>query len=142
MLLPLIALLGLRAPARAAETAAANFPPADSAGGWRTPTSASHCGIMLGEKHHQLPQGLDQKVFTEKYLPEAFPPDDPRKPQMTLGRLLTMPAGLHGEDSNPGFVNFEPGLAPLIKTPTVILSAAKDLTSLARATRGPSLRSG
>ena len=37
------------------------------------------CGIMLQEKSDAIPKGLDQKVFTEKYLPEAFPLDDPRK---------------------------------------------------------------
>jgi CubicO group peptidase (beta-lactamase class C family) len=68
------------------------------------------CGIMLAEKRDQIPQGLDQKVFTEKYLPEAFPLDDPRKADITLGQLLTMAAGLHGEGSNPGFVNFEPSV--------------------------------
>ncbi len=68
------------------------------------------CGIMLAEKHDLFPDGLDQKVFTEKYLPEAFPLDDPRKAGITLGQLLTMAAGLHGEGSNPGFVNFEPSV--------------------------------
>ena len=67
-------------------------------------------GVMLAEKREQIPQGLDQKVFTEKYLPEAFPLDDPRKADITLGQLLTMAAGLHGEGSNPGFVNFEPSV--------------------------------
>jgi CubicO group peptidase (beta-lactamase class C family) len=68
------------------------------------------CGIMLREKRDQVPDGLDQKVFTKKYLPEAFPLDDPRKANITLGQLLTMAAGLHGEGSNPGFVNFEPSV--------------------------------
>jgi CubicO group peptidase (beta-lactamase class C family) len=68
------------------------------------------CGIMLAEKKELFPDGLDQKVFTEKYLPEAFPLDDPRKADITLGQLLTMAAGLHGEGSNPGFVNFEPSV--------------------------------
>ena len=36
-------------------------------------------GIMLKEKHDLIPDGLDQKVFTEKYLPDAFPLDDPAK---------------------------------------------------------------
>jgi CubicO group peptidase (beta-lactamase class C family) len=68
------------------------------------------CGIMLREKRDQIPDGLDQNVFIEKYLPEAFPLDDPRKANITLGQLLTMAAGLHGEGSNPGFVNFEPSV--------------------------------
>ncbi len=69
------------------------------------------CGIMLHEKHDLFPEGLDTKVFTEKYLPEAFPLDDPQKADITLGQLLTMAAGLHGEGSNPGFINFEPAVA-------------------------------
>jgi len=69
------------------------------------------CGIMLHEKPDLFSQGLDQKVFTEKFLPEAFPLDDPRKAEITLGQLLTMAAGFHGEGSNPGFVNFEPSVA-------------------------------
>src|SRR5436305_11339113 len=48
------------------------------------------CGIMLQEFHDKIPDGLDQKVFTEKYLPEAFPLDDPRKGDITLGQLLCM----------------------------------------------------
>src|SRR5438876_951585 len=31
------------------------------------------CGILLEEKRDQIPEGLETKVFTEKYLPEAFP---------------------------------------------------------------------
>jgi CubicO group peptidase (beta-lactamase class C family) len=75
------------------------------------------CGIMLKDKHDQIPEGLDQKVFTEKYLPEAFPLNDPEKANIKLGHLLTMAAGFHGEGSNPGFVNFEPSvkLDPLPK---------------------------
>jgi CubicO group peptidase (beta-lactamase class C family) len=53
---------------------------------------------------------LDTKVFNEKYLPEAMPLDDPRKAEITLGQLLSMAAGLHGEGMNPGFVNFEPSV--------------------------------
>ena len=68
------------------------------------------CGIMLKEQHDQIPEGLDQKVFTEKYLPEAFPLSDPAKTGITLGQLLSMAAGMHGEGSNPGFVNFEPSV--------------------------------
>ena len=65
------------------------------------------CGIMLGEKRHEIPGGLEQKVFTEKYLPEAFPLDDPSKADIKLGQLLSMAAGLHGEGGNPGFVHGE-----------------------------------
>src|SRR6185436_4080974 len=42
------------------------------------------CGIMLKEFHDAIPDGLEQKVFTTKYLPEAFPLDDPRKAEITL----------------------------------------------------------
>jgi CubicO group peptidase (beta-lactamase class C family) len=62
------------------------------------------CGIMLEEKREAIPEGLDQKVFTEKYLPEAFPLDDPRKAEITLGQLLCMSAGYHGEGTSPGMV--------------------------------------
>jgi len=68
------------------------------------------CGIMIHEKQDQIPDGLDQRVFNEKYLPEAFPLDDPRKADITLGQLLSMAAGFHGEGGNPGFVNFEPSV--------------------------------
>ena len=68
------------------------------------------CGIMLKEKHDQIPEGLETKVFTDKYLPEAFPLSDPRKADIKLGHLLSMGAGMHGEGSNPGFVNFVPSV--------------------------------
>jgi len=63
------------------------------------------CGIMLKEKREQIPQGLDQLVFTEKYLPEAFPLNDPRKAQIKLGHLLTMTSGM--QEGTSGFVNGE-----------------------------------
>jgi len=44
---------------------------------------------------------LDTKVFTEKYLPEAFPLDDPRKADIMLGQLLCMSAGYNGEGQTP-----------------------------------------
>ncbi len=59
------------------------------------------CGIMLREFHDKIPDGLDTKVFTEKYLPEAFPLDDPRKANITLGQLLCMTAGYNGEGQAP-----------------------------------------
>src|SRR5688500_13024188 len=43
------------------------------------------CGMMLAEKRDQIPDGLETKVFTEKYLPEALPLDDPRKADIKLG---------------------------------------------------------
>src|SRR4051795_7740486 len=45
------------------------------------------CGIMLNEKKQQIPDGLNTKVFNEKYLPESLPLDDPRKADITLGQL-------------------------------------------------------
>ena len=62
-------------------------------------------GIMLQEFQSRIPEGLDTRVFTEKYLPEAFPLDDPRRAEITLGQLLCMSAGYHGEGSSPGMVN-------------------------------------
>jgi CubicO group peptidase (beta-lactamase class C family) len=67
-------------------------------------TSVS-CGIMLQEKRDQIPDGLETKVFTEKYLPEAFPLSDPMKAEIKLGQLLSMTSGMHGEGGNPGIVN-------------------------------------
>jgi CubicO group peptidase (beta-lactamase class C family) len=67
-------------------------------------TSVS-CGIMLHEKRDQFPDGLETKVFTEKYLPEAFPLSDPLKAEIKLGQLLSMSSGMHGEGGNPGIVN-------------------------------------
>ena len=31
------------------------------------------CGIMLNEFHDKIPDGLNTKIFTERYLPEALP---------------------------------------------------------------------
>ncbi|HZJ15375.1 MAG TPA: serine hydrolase [Chthoniobacteraceae bacterium] len=59
------------------------------------------CGIMLQELRDKLPAGLATPVFTEALLPEAFPLDDPRKSQITLGQLLCMSAGYWGEGGSP-----------------------------------------
>lgn len=59
------------------------------------------CGVMLREFHDQIPEGLDTKVFTETWLPEAFPLDDPRRADITLGQLLCMTAGCNGEGGSP-----------------------------------------
>jgi CubicO group peptidase (beta-lactamase class C family) len=59
------------------------------------------CGIMLEEFKAKIPQGLDTKVFNEKYLPQAMPLDDPRKAQLTLGQLLCMTGGYWGEGQTP-----------------------------------------
>lgn len=60
-------------------------------------------GILIAERPEWFPDGLDQKVFTPKYLPaEAFPLSDPRKADIRLGQLLAMTAGIRG--NNPGVV--------------------------------------
>ena len=86
------------------------------------------CGMMLREKRDAVPEGLEQKVFTEKYLPEAFPLDDPSKSDIKLGQLLSMAAGLHGEGGNPGFVSGE--LIKLQPTPPPDHSLGQDLSAL------------
>lgn len=75
------------------------------------------CGILLDERRADFPDGLDQKVFTEKFLPQAFPLDDPAKAQINLGQLLSMAAGLRGEGTNPGFVNAVPSPLPALAKP-------------------------
>ncbi|HAB19691.1 MAG TPA: serine hydrolase [Verrucomicrobiota bacterium] len=59
------------------------------------------CGIMLQEFREKIPDGLDTKVFTERFLPEALPLDDPRRVDITLGQLLCMTAGYWGEGGAP-----------------------------------------
>jgi CubicO group peptidase (beta-lactamase class C family) len=61
---------------------------------------------MLNEFHDKIPDGLDTKVFTGAFLPEALPLDDPRKAEINLGQLLCMSAGYNGEGGSPtGVVN-------------------------------------
>ena len=72
----------------------------------KTFTSVS-CGIMLHEFKDQFPEGLDTKVFTEKYLPEAFPLSDPRKADIKLGQLLAMTSGMQDGNGGTGIVNGE-----------------------------------
>jgi CubicO group peptidase (beta-lactamase class C family) len=86
------------------------------------------CGIVLKEKRDQIPEGLETKVFNQKYLPEALPLDDPRKADIKLGQLLSMAAALHGEGSNPGFVNFAPVKLEPVPRPTEPLG--QDLSAL------------
>jgi CubicO group peptidase (beta-lactamase class C family) len=59
------------------------------------------CGIMLHEFRDRIPDGLATRVFAEKFLPEAFPLDDPRKTDISLGQLLCMSAGYWGEGQSP-----------------------------------------
>lgn len=87
------------------------------------------CGIMLHEKKDQIPEGLETKVFNDKYLPEAMPLDDPVKADIKLGHLLSMSSGLHGEGSNPGFVNGVPSVK-LQPVPRRDRSVGQDLSAL------------
>ena len=67
------------------------------------------CGIMLEEFREKIPQGLDTKVFTPAYLPHAFPLNDPRKAEITLGQLLCMTGGYWGEGQTPsGMIKGKP----------------------------------
>lgn len=64
-------------------------------------------GILMAERAEMFPDGLDQKVFTPKFLPAvAFPLSDPRKAQIKLGQLLAFSAGIRG--NNPCLVNGKP----------------------------------
>ncbi len=56
-------------------------------------TSAA-CGIMLSEHSSRFPEGLAQKVFTETYLPQAFPLSYSDMANIQLGNLLTMTSGI------------------------------------------------
>jgi len=60
-------------------------------------------GILIGEHPDLFPDGLDQKVFSPRYLPaSAFPLSDPAKSEIRLGQLLSMSAGIRG--NNPGYI--------------------------------------
>ena len=63
------------------------------------------CGIMLKEFRDKFPDGLDTKVFTPTFLPEAFSAegklDDARRTDITLGQLLCMSGGYTGEGGSP-----------------------------------------
>jgi CubicO group peptidase (beta-lactamase class C family) len=59
-------------------------------------------GILLRERRDRFPDGLEQKVFNERFLPgEAFPLADPRKAEIKLGHLLAMTSGIRG--NNPSY---------------------------------------
>lgn len=60
-------------------------------------------GVLLAERPDLFPEGLDQKIFTPRYMPRsAFPLTDERKRDIRLGQLLAMTAGIRG--NNPGYV--------------------------------------
>jgi CubicO group peptidase (beta-lactamase class C family) len=86
-------------------------------------------GIMLAEKKSEIPDGLDTKVFNAKYLPQAMPLEDPAKADITLGQLLSMSSGMHGEGSNPGFVNGVPAVK-LTPVPRPETPLGQDLAAL------------
>ncbi len=61
-------------------------------------------GILMRERPDLFPDGLDQRVYTPRYLPaEAFPLNDPKKSEIKLGQLLAMTAGLRG--NSPGYIH-------------------------------------
>lgn len=61
-------------------------------------------GIFLNEHPELFPDGLDQKIFNEKYLPaKAFPLPDKRMEDIKLGQLLAFSAGIRG--NNPVYIN-------------------------------------
>lgn len=62
------------------------------------------CGVMLQEFKAKLPDGLDTKVYTREFLPEAFPLRDPREADIRLGHLLCMTSGHNGEGAAPSAV--------------------------------------
>jgi CubicO group peptidase (beta-lactamase class C family) len=64
-------------------------------------------GILVHERPDLFPDGLDQRIYSPRYLPpEAFPLDDPAKADIRLGHLLAMTSGLRG--NTPGFVRGKP----------------------------------
>lgn len=72
----------------------------------KTYTSVA-AGIMLHEYKDRFPEGLETKIFTDRYLPEALPLTDPRKAGIKLGQLLAMTSGMYEGPGNPGIVNGE-----------------------------------
>jgi CubicO group peptidase (beta-lactamase class C family) len=56
-------------------------------------------GVLMAERPDLFPDGLDQKVYTPRYLPpEAFPLSDPAKSEIKLGHLLAFTAGIRGNN--------------------------------------------
>jgi hypothetical protein len=64
-------------------------------------------GVLLNESPNLVPNRLEQKLFTDKYLPEALPLSDPRKANIKLGHLLTMTSGMAESSRSPGIVRGE-----------------------------------
>lgn len=60
-------------------------------------------GILIDERPELFPNGLDQKVFTPDYFPsKLFPLRDAQMNNIKLGQLLSMTAGVRG--NNPGVI--------------------------------------
>lgn len=74
-------------------------------------------GILLRDNTALVPDRLEQKVFTEKYLPEALPVSDPRKTEIKLGHLLTMTSGMAESSRNPGIVHGKDVKLPAMPSP-------------------------
>lgn len=64
-------------------------------------------GMAIHDKPEMIPDGLDEKIISPKYLPEwFFPLDDPRKGEIRLGHILAMSSGLRG--SSPSYIDNKP----------------------------------
>ncbi len=62
---------------------------------------------MLNEYKDRFPEGLETRIFSEKYLPEALPLTDPRKADIKLGQILAMTSGMYEGGGNSGIVKGE-----------------------------------
>ena len=63
-------------------------------------------GVLMGERPELFPEGLDQPVYHERYLPPQHAPlHDDRKRAIRLGQLLSHTAGLRGNNGS----TFDPG---------------------------------
>lgn len=86
------------------------------------------CGIMLQEERDKIPEGLETKVFDQKYLPQAFPLNDPRKAEIKLGHLLAMTSGMAEAGQNQGIVRGEN--VKLDPAPPLDFSRGQDVAAL------------
>lgn len=66
-------------------------------------------GILMKERADLFPEGLDQKIFKDEYMPPmTFPLADPRMADIKLGQLLSFSAGIRG--NNPVYVKGKPSV--------------------------------
>ena len=57
------------------------------------------CGILLAQQPRRFPRALETLVCTPEYLPKAaFPLSDPGRSRIQLGHLLSMSAGIRGNN--------------------------------------------